>query len=579
MLDGPGVHTPLERKMRIIYSMSLFCFLISCVLSLQFPAAVDKRIRKTLLDVLKRFHRNDFPNDLVLNLDHEVMLEMLPNEVMAETVGSFMDFKSIAALRMVNTKSVKISHSIVKCCLFNFSPYFLFDDLFLNDLLLYVLDEHFPESSNLSSPFIKDELQVLIVKFNYDYLNYDAIPRNIYFYLISFINEFVNGPNSTIPITKESCKIDSIRFMTQNESPKTLEIIKNLQKPTFDSYIDNLEFFAGRPTKEDVATNFEITDINVWWRQSRSMDSEFLLIISEYFVENFTTEELMSFCKDAAYAPNSLIIIDHLLSVVSRYEFTDFARKGFVIDSRYSLCVRYSDSRPDRELILKKVINELPLEDTSAMETSLILTDPSNIKAVLLHFSVSYSFSNLYQAELFSICINSPHISVETRSNYFVHSFDSRFIFWDMTLKENPRPFNMFKVFPYTDTFVSLNIIHRADHVTLSIFFELLNSKDPIGLLFMLSRKCLIASRLNILDKFDLNKSYHFGMAIRKYDINFNRFIGRTLHFKQIIKELNDPELKNVFSSNPHEFDGEFLPSGSVILIDSNFGAEYFTGW
>ncbi len=68
-------------------------------------------------------------------------------------------------------------------------------------------------------------------------------------------------------------------------------------------------------------------------------------------------------------------------------------------------------------------------------------------------------------------------------------------------------------------------------------------------------------------------------MDIRKYDINFDRFIGRTLHFKQIIKELNDPELQNVFSSNPHEFDSEFLPSEPVISIDPNFGAEYFTGW
>jgi hypothetical protein len=549
------------------------------ILSLQFPSAVDKRIRKTLLDVLKHFHRNGFPNDLVLNLDHEVMLEKLPNEVMAETVGIFMDFKSIAALRMANIKSVKISLSIVKCRLFNFSPYFLFDDLFLNDLLLYVLDEHFPESSNLSSPFIRDELQVLIVKFNYDYLNYDAIPRNIYFYLISFINEFVNGPNSTIPITKESCKIDSIRFMTQNESPKTLEILKNLTNIIFGFSMDNLNFFASRPTKEDVATKFGITDINVWMRRFHLMDSVFLLIISEYFVEDYTPEELLIFCKDTAYASHSLIIIDRLFSVVSKYEAIRYTiRSDLVIDSRYSLCVRYPDSSPDCKLILKKIMTELPLEDTSAMEASLILTDPRNIEAVLNHFKWFHSFSNLYQAELFSLCINSLHLSVERRS-YDLICFGSNFIFLDISLKENPRPFNMFRVFPYTNSFVILTIIHRADHVTLSKFFELLNSKDPIVLIFMLSRQCLIASRLNILDKFDLNKSYHFGMAIRKYDINFNRFIGRTLHFKQIIKELNDPELQNVFSSNPHEFDGEFLPSEPVISIDPNIGAEYFTGW
>jgi hypothetical protein len=51
------------------------------------------------------------------------------------------------------------------------------------------------------------------------------------------------------------------------------------------------------------------------------------------------------------------------------------------------------------------------------------------------------------------------------------------------------------------------------------------------------------------------------------------------MHFKQIVKELNWHAFQEVFSSNPHEFDGEFLPSEPVISIDPNFGAEYFTGW
>jgi hypothetical protein len=413
---GPGVHTPVKRKMRIT---QLFFFLISCVLSLQYPAAVDRKIRKSLLDALKRFHRNDPAPCIikpVLSPMHSVQFEDLTVDLMNQEVGSLLDFKSLINLRKANVYSKLLSYSIIKFRLAKFCPHFLFDDLFLNDLLLYLLDKHFPESSNLSSLSVKDELQVLIIKFNYEYLNFNTIPKKIYFYLISFINEFVNGPNSTIPITEESCKIDSIRFMTQNESPKTLKTLKNIPKALSRSSIDNMNFFASRPTKEDVATKFGITDINVWWRQRRSMDSVLLLIISEYFVEDFTTEELMSFCNDTNFAPDSLIIIDRLLSVVSKNEAINFSRNKLLIDSMYSLCVRYPDSRPDCGLILKKILTELPLEDTAAIEASLILTDPRNIEAILRHFGISYSFSNLYQADLFSLCINSPHISVETRS-------------------------------------------------------------------------------------------------------------------------------------------------------------------
>ena len=580
-MDTPSVLTPVERKMRIISSTSLFFFLISCVLSLQFPATVDKRIRKTLIDALKRFQRNDSAPRIskpVLSRMHKIKLDNLPMELMNQEVGPFLDFKSMINLRKTSINSKALSDSMVKFRLAKFCRHFVFDDLFLNDLLLFVLDEHFPESSNLSSPSIKDELQVLILKFNFEDLNFNAIPHNIYFYLISFINEFVNGPNSTVPVTYESCIIDSMRLVTQYESPKTLKILKKLRKKIFlRSSKDKLNFFASRPTKEDVATKFGITDINVWWQlRGIRMDGVLLLIISEYFVEDFTTEGLVMFCKAALNTERSIIITDRLLSVVSKNEAIKYIyRCGNVLGSRekYSLCVRYPDLLPDCELILKviTVITELPLEDTAALEASLILMDSRDAQFILNHFAFC-SYSNLYQAELFSLCVNSPHISFD---RFRCSSLTLTKIFWDIYLKENPRPFKNFYGFG-TGNLVRLNNIYHASHVTFIKFFESLNSKDPIVLMFILSSRCLIAYSPFILDKFDLNKSYHFCMDIGNFDMNFDRFIGRTLHFKQIIKEMNDPELQNIFSSNPHEFDGEFLPSEPIIDINRNMSGFYF---
>jgi hypothetical protein len=565
--------------MRIITFTFLFFFLISCVLSLQFPATVDKRIRSTLLVALKRFHRNGPApciNKPVLSPMHRVKLESLPMDLMNQEVGSLLDLKSMINLRKTSINSKKLSDSMLKFRLANFCPYFVFDDLFLNDLLLYLLDKHFPETSNLSSPSVKDELQVLIIKFNYGYLNYNTIPRNIYFYLISFINEFVNGPNSTVPFTEELCMFDSIRLICKGESHKTLDYLKILGYGVFNELsLEILNLLLDNPSKEEIIQKLGIVDLYSWILSS-NINPGLKFYIIEIFINVLSMEELNNIFMMkpglSLFFFNSAIFGDRVLSdmIENNLSHSYPIANYLSFDSMYSICLQFPDSSPKCGLILKRVLRDMiPLEDINILDASNI----KNIFALFMHFE---GRSNIYQADLFSHCINSLSFSEQ---NLIILPYKTKIFFLDVFLKESYLPFRLFRVdgkfvMPYSFFFV------EANHVAFSIFFELLNSKDPIILLFIMSKECLYFSKRYITDKFDLNRSYRFDLDIYQLDYfryDFSKFNGMTLHFKQIIQELNNLAIEELFSSNPSEFCGDFIPSEPVISINPEMGSYYFS--
>jgi hypothetical protein len=564
-----------------------FLFLvISCVLSLQFPAAVDKRIRSTLLVALKRFHLNGPApciNKPALSPMHRVKLENLPMDLMNQEVGSLLDFNSMINLRKTSINSKALSDSILKFHLAKFSHHFVFNDFLLNGLFKYVLEIHFPESSNLSSPSIKDEMQVLILKFNYGYLNYNAIPRNIYFYIISFIYEFVNGPNSLVPISKDLCLLESIRLVFREDYPRTLNYIRTLGFGA--KFYEILDLILAKPSKVDLLRHLEILGFDLWW-ESKEISDVLKIFVMEAFINDLSPEFLLEFFKSSfttsKLCVHSPVFMDRILSDFSENGLNIMASgmiQFFPFDSMYSLCSQYPYSSPDCVMILEKFARQLPLEDTVIPSRTLLDSKSMSIKASLNIFKYFYFSINIYQVDLFSQCINSPHISAEFRSRYFSSwlPYPLRMFFLDVSVKENPRPFNLFYV--TLNQMTPVYFIAEFDTVTLSTFFELLNSRDPILLLLVMNTECFIASKPYITDKFDLNKTYRFCDDFFLNSGDFFHFYGRTMHFKQIVKELNWHAFQEVFSSNPHEFDGEFLPSEPVISIDPNFGAEYFTGW
>jgi hypothetical protein len=564
--------------MRIITFTFLCFFLISCVLSLQYPAAVDRKIRKSLLDALKRFHRNDPAPCIikpVLSPMHSVKLEDLTVDLMNQEVGSFLDLKSMINLRKTSINSKKLSDSMLKFRLAKFSHHFVFDDFLLNVLFKNVLDKHFPESSNLSSPFIKDEMQVLILKLNYGGLNYDLVPRNIYFYLISFIYEFVNGPNSLVPISKDLCLLDSIRLVCRKDFPRTLDYIRTLGFGA--KFYEILDLLLDGPSKDEVIQKVGIVDLSDW-RYSlvfKRFGNALKVLVAEIIIDDVLTDQLLEFINSGLdlwqLCGHSSIIMGRILSELGNDRLNILSMRNLIrnisFDSMHSFCAQNPTISPDCELVLKRTLRDLPLDETES--TSIELSDIENILNLFGHFKSSIS---LYQAELFSQCINSPLLSLER------HSFHSRMMtyeiksfFLEIYLKENTRPFNSF-----FNSIGPLLYIYKADLASLSILTELLNSRDPIVLLRLMSKESIIASKRYIIDKFDLNKTYCISSMHLLLDFYPRLHSSRTVHFKQIIQEQNCPELQQAFSSNPHEFKGNFLPSEPIIPVNEQYQIEWF---
>jgi hypothetical protein len=573
-----------------LFTVLFFSCSISC---LQFPGSVDKRIRENFISTLKRFHSTTQPPLSIRELSQSTScpakrrnrapvprtsheLEGLPRDIATQSIGSFLDFKSLISWRQTSALSNNISKLSVKFRLARFNPYFVFDDLLINDLLLFVLDEHFSESENLNSPAIRDELQVLILKFSLDDLNYNVIPRNIYFYIISFINSTLNGLNSTVGVSKQMCFLDAIRSISMHDFPKTLEyLITHKPEKQHKNYIKNLMFFSRRPSIGEIRAEFKILDIEAWIR-TYSIHVLFKILVAEYLIEDFTPEGALNL-SHIYYGEyfKSPIIVNRIVSDINENRSAVHSMAHFCVpfDLIHAVCVKNADSNSKCEFILKRIV-------VSDADQAVDFTNSTLIESIIKSFIHFEKRSNLFQIDLYSRCINSPFIDVNKRE-YLIDRMSpiSIHFYLEAMIKENSRSFNVFWTTPSQYKYIMRNFVSQLESDTdLSIFFELLNSDDPMAVLILLPKSALLASKRHITDKFDLNKSYriHFSHWTRS-SFKLDIFKDRTVHFKQIIKELNDPVLKRIFSSNPREFDGNFDVTYPVVPITRRLGSKYFT--
>jgi hypothetical protein len=194
----------------LICALLFFCV---CGEALRFPGSADGRIRRCLLAGLKRLHSNSAPLTTPIFNDSKdsTILSNYPVELQQVFLDNI-DLKSIKKLSQCSKQAGLLSASTIALRLASFNPHFAFDDELVNSLLLAVLDKHFPKSKNLQSETIHDELQLLILKYSRDDLNFNSIPKNIYFYLISFMNEAVNGVDSIFDTSISNFCILLLRF-------------------------------------------------------------------------------------------------------------------------------------------------------------------------------------------------------------------------------------------------------------------------------------------------------------------------------------------------------------------------------
>jgi hypothetical protein len=460
-------------------------FFLSLASARKFPGSVDKKIRENLLAALKRFHLNQPPlhisrslvntNASVLapaknpkpRLSREVGFEKLPVDLIVQNVSDFMDFKLITSLRGVSWNSRNISRSIVEYKLSRFCPHFVTDDFLLNDLLLIVIKNHFPDSLSLNSPAVRDELQVLILEFlHYDFddrsirknihihLDDWSIPKNIYFYIITFINGMLNGINASVPITTTVGVIDSLRFVKENgNSRKTLKFLSGLFCSSASQPINGqLSIIARMPSNEELKSAFGITDINNWIPNVR-LEREIILLVSETLIDEYRADRLLEFCRNGLCS-TSTIITTRLISDIKAngLNYLDsLIPNSWTFELKYAICKSDPDAHLyfDCNVILTRITNDFPLQEEENPHP-LLSSDPLFVESVLRSFECTDHRTNLYRIDIFSRCFHSPLISKSVREAYLntvgyhvvYHSF-----YEDIITKEHVQSWCFFDLF------------------------------------------------------------------------------------------------------------------------------------
>jgi hypothetical protein len=549
----------------LICALLFFCI---CVEALRFPGSVDGRIRRCLLEGLKRLHSNSAPLKTPIWNDSKdsSILSNYPVELKQVFLGN-LDFKSIKKLSQCNKQAALLSSPSIAQRLATFNPHFVFDDELVNSLLLAVLDKHFPNSKNLQSETIHDELQLFIMKYSRDDLNFDSIPKNIYFYLISFINESVHGVDSIFDGSIQHFCILLLRF----KIPESCSYFRQFfADDFFDHSLDkswkhHLEFFSQNPLKEDVRRHFEIpADINDWIKP-RKIDDEFIKVILELFYDEFTDDNVVKFYDafDMNYSVFSKAFIRRYFSIIDEDElmrahndlFTSNINRAIICTE---LSVRFGKTIDTCYFSTRNSLNELSLDRLASFDSETIL------KQLKLY---SYSDSRIYDFELVVTVINSdlitPKLRIEILKHYFYvyRCYDVV----ELLIKETNQPIKYIEYRPLT------NFIGQLPE---KIFLEFVNSiNDPFICLIILEDCSFYFRRAkHIVQKKDLNlnKVYIIDLIL---NYNLRQFVGRTMHFKQILKELNDPKLNEAFNLDSNDLTKDYsaIESLPVIIVDNDY--------
>jgi hypothetical protein len=546
----------------LICALLLFCV---CVEALRFPGSVDGRIRKCLLEGLKRFHTNSAPLKTSLN-DSETFafLSRYPAEI-KQLFFEYLDFKSIKKLSQCNKKAAHFTVPIIAQKLASFNPHFVFDCELVNSLLMAVLDKHFPKSKNLQSETIHDELQLLILKYSRDDLNFDSIPKNIYFYLISFMNEAVYGVDAIFDSSISNFCVLLLRF----KIPKSYKYYRRFFAKNSFKYSANLlwenhlKFFSLNPSKEEIRNYFSIpADINDWIKP-REIHDGFYYAILELFYDEFTDENVVNF-YDAfdieeyfslkAFSRRYFSIIDDdELMWAYKYDLFYSNHRAIICNE---LAVRFGKTIGTCCFSTRNSLNELSLDRFALFDSETILEQLNN-----------YPIRGIYDFELVVTVMNSDFIGPELRLEILKHYFyDNSYDVVELLIKETNQPIKFIEYCPLTHFICQLPekiVLEFVDSVNDPLIcLMILYSNFPPEANHIIQKKIL---NLNRIYRFDLDIDIHYKMC---------HFVGRTMHFKQILKELNNPKLNEAFNLDSNDLNHDYTTideSLPVVIVDKDY--------
>jgi hypothetical protein len=404
-----------------LISALLLFFCVVGINSLNFPGSVDGRIRRCLIAGLKRFHSNSAPlmRNIPILYDSEDsnMLSNYPVELQQIFLGN-LDFKSIKKLSQCSKNTALLSDSTIALRLASFNPHFVFDDELVNSLLLAVLDKHFPKSKNLSSETIQDELQLLIMKYSRNHLKYHSIPKNIYFYLITFIYEAVNGVDATFDISTRYFCFLLLKFKIPESYKYYMRFFADrvFKYPVNSPCVEHLNFFSLNPSKEEVRRFFEIpADINDWVKP-REMHIVFYNAILEIFYDEFTDENVVKLYAacNMNYSVFSKAFIRRYFSIIDEaaltraYNFHIFYSNTNRAIICNELSVRFGKTIDTCYFSTRNSLNQLSMDRLASFDSETIFKQLTR-----------YPKIRIYDLELIVTVMNSGLITPKLRLQIF----------------------------------------------------------------------------------------------------------------------------------------------------------------
>jgi hypothetical protein len=410
-----------------ILLLVFFCF-VSFTLSIDLTGVSDDQIRSCLLRALKRFHEKSPPLKVapprsVQTFSPNVFERILPPDIKFDIMDRFLDFDALVAFRQINRDNSRIPDEFLFRHLANFNPYYLVEDPIVSKLLFAVISKHFVKSKNLQSAHIYDELQLLILKFTVRKLNFEAIPKRIYFCLIAFINETVHGLNSGISFDQFYVLEDFATKLRQHEMHESLqffqdnkELFKSVAVCFNDVTVTDLVFLHSKPTKEEIRTHFAF-DSSYLYRWLNSMRNMPFIVHSlvELFVDEIPIVQLKSL--DASTLSKKPFLDRLLLLPDGQEVIKDLFDSSSRFNDRAVFCAAYQErfnvGLPQCFFYSKNVLNEFSVSD-------MRLIDPSLLNKLYYHSSF-----NLYMLEMLTIILRFDGLVSDEKIEEILNKSDS----------------------------------------------------------------------------------------------------------------------------------------------------------
>jgi hypothetical protein len=252
----------------------------------------------------------------------------------------------------------------------------------------------------LESPHIYDELMLLIMKFNIGELNFDLIPKKIYFYLIAFINETVRGIDSSVELSKFNILLSFFIRLRKHDMSESLQFFKenNLASNMFcfsPNINEDLDFLHLKPKKEEIRIHFSFDSSNLTgWFQNRAKEHSIAILISilEPFVDEIPNSQLETLNSDIICSNgfiDKLVIMPNSQEGIER-RINDSSK--FYI--RAQLCSAYKKAfnidLPQCYLCSRNVLNVLDMDKFQEVYAPYQVWD-SQLETVYLSNSMSLS--------------------------------------------------------------------------------------------------------------------------------------------------------------------------------------------